>query len=199
VTLSPRPDLAELRSTHQYQYDGSHRNRNECTLCAMAMLLTRAGQQSGQEEFVVPAAQLGRFVDRIPFRYPRFPAWFPGPGGATHPMAALWGLQAYGRKLRRDGTRFPWQPRLTYGASPADLEAALAGKQPTLIFGMGGGVPHVVVPVQREVDGWAVLDPGYPTASNPAHWSDAQLQKWWTNFSVFYPRGVMITLEPEID
>jgi hypothetical protein len=140
---------------------------------------------------------LGRFLDRIPFRM-RFPAWFPGPGGATHPLAALWGLGAYGRKLRRQGIAFPWQPRLRTRQAPADLQAALAAGQPTLIYGVGTtGVPHVVVPVQRVEGGWLVLDPGYPSEQNPKRWGDEQLQRWWTNFSFIYPPGTMVTLAPD--
>lgn len=160
----------------------------------MAIVLTRAALQSGLPGFTLPAAQLGRFLDRVPFRFPRFPAWFPGPGGATHPLAALWGLQAYGRKLRRDGKPFAWEPRLLTKQTLGELEAALAADQPTLIYGIGGGVPHVVVPIQRDSGGWLMLDPGTPVQNNPARWSDSQLEKWWVNFSIFYSRGVMLTL-----
>ncbi|HRN51151.1 MAG TPA: hypothetical protein PLC52_10285 [Anaerolineales bacterium] len=97
--------LPEVLQVHQYQYDGSHRNPNECALCAMTTLTTLAARRSGQPGFSLAAVQLGRFLDRIPFRFPRFPAWFPGPGGATHPLAALWGLRAYGRSLRKQGLR----------------------------------------------------------------------------------------------
>lgn len=188
-----QPELSKL---HQYQYDGSHRNPNECALCAMAMLVTAGAQLAGQPGFSLPAAELGRFLDRIPFRYPRFPAWFPGPGGATHPLAALWGLRSYARKLERAGTPFPWRPQLRSRQTRAQLEAALAAGQPTLIYGVGStGIPHVVVPLQRVEGGWVVLDPGAPGEQNPKRWSDAQLDKWWTNFSFIYPAGTMVTLE----
>jgi hypothetical protein len=188
----------ELKNLHQYQYDGTHRNPNECALCAMAMLVTAGERLSGKADFALPAAELGRFLDRIPFRYPRFPAWFPGPGGATHPLAALWGLRSYARKLERQGTPFAWRPRLRTRQTRAQLEAALAAGQPTLIYGVGStGIPHVVVPVQRVEGGWVVLDPGSPGEQNPKRWSDAQLDKWWANFSFIYPAGTMVTLERE--
>jgi hypothetical protein len=183
-----------LRALHQYQFDGSHANRNECTLCSMAMVLTQAARVAGAADFWLPAAALGRHLDRVPFRM-RFPAWLPGPGGATHPWAALWGLRAYGRKLERDGVRFPWRPVLRTRQTPAALRAVLDAKQPTLIYGLGGGVPHVVVPVAYADPGWSVLDPGYPSAENPKLWSDEKLAAWWKNFSIFYPPGTMITLE----
>lgn len=185
----------ELLATHQYQYDGSHPNRNECTLCAMAMLITQAGRAAGKPQFQLPAAQLGRFLDRIPFSYPRFPAWFPGPGGATHPLAALWGLRAYGRKLQRSGIAFPWRPILRTRQTFSDLEAALAAEQPTLIYGVGvSGIPHVVVPIGRGQASWQMLDPGTPTINNPVAWSDGQLQSWWVNYSILYQAGTLITL-----
>lgn len=161
----------------------------------MAMLLTIGVRRAGEADFTLPAALLGRYVDRTPFRM-RFPAWFPGPGGATHPLAALWGLRSYGRKLRKEGIGFPWKPVLRTRQTFVDLESVLAAKQPTLIYGLGSGVPHVVVPVQREPGGWLMLDPGYATANNPIRWTDSLLQKWWTNFSLLYPPGVMVTLEP---
>lgn len=46
---------------------------------------------------------LGRSLDRIPFCHPRFPACFPGPGGATPPCAALKGLETAIRDLRKGG------------------------------------------------------------------------------------------------
>lgn len=191
---------ADLLATHQYQSDGSHRNRNECALCAMAMLVTHATRAAGSPQFQLPAAQLGRFLDRIPFRYPRFPAWFPGTGGATHPLAALWGMHAYGRKLQHTGVAFPWRPALRTRQTFADLEAALATQQPTLIYGVGAtGIPHVVVPIERGKANWQILDPAMPTARNPLTWSDAQLQTWWVNYSILYPRGTMITLLRETD
>ena len=188
--------LPEILSIHQYQYDGSHPNPNECALCAMTTLTSVAARRGGQPGFSLPAAQLGRWLDRIPFRFPRFPAWFPGPGGATHPLAALWGIAAYARKLRSEGTPFPWKPALHSRQSLADLAAALHAGQPTLIYGVGTtGIPHVVVPLERTQDGWLILDPGYPREQNPARWSDAQLEQWWTNFSFIYPKGTMLTLE----
>jgi len=200
---TPRQHLvnsADLLATHQYQYDGSHRNRNECGLCSMAMLLTHAARATGNPQFRLPAAKLGRFLDRIPFRYPRFPAWFPGPGGATHPLAALWGLRAYGRKVEQSGIVFPWRPVLRTRQTAADLETALAAEQPTLIYGVGAsGIPHVVVPIARQQDDWLILDPGTPSAGNPVLWSDPQLQSWWVNYSILYPRGTLVTLLHESD
>ncbi|MCW5887364.1 MAG: hypothetical protein KIT07_04490, partial [Anaerolineales bacterium] len=140
--------------------------------------------------------QLGRFLDHIPFRFPRFPAWFPGPGGATHPLAALWGLRAYGRMLRREGISFPWRPVLRRRQTPAELRAVLAAGQPTLIYGVGAtGIPHVVVPLEYSAPHWLVLDPGAPREQNPARWSEEQLQRWWKNFLFIYPAGTMLTLE----
>ena len=191
-------NLPDLLATHQYQYDGSHLNRNECTLCAMAMLITQAARQEGDAGFVLPAAKLRRWLDRIPFRYPRFPAWFPGPGGATHPLAAFWGVRDYGRKLRRKGHKFAWQPRLRSGQTQADLQAALDANYPTLIYGVGAtGIPHVVVPIGHGPEGWLILDPGVPSAKNPVIWSDEQLQKWWRNYGILYHAGTMLSLVPD--
>ncbi|MEX2143561.1 MAG: hypothetical protein WD740_03120 [Anaerolineales bacterium] len=80
--------VAKAMAAHHYQFDGSHANRNECALCAMATVLQRAAQQANRPPLQLAAAELGRFLDRIPFRFTRFPAWFPGPGGATHPHGA---------------------------------------------------------------------------------------------------------------
>jgi len=188
--------LPEVLQVHQYQYDGSHSNPNECALCAMTTLTTIAARRSGQPGFSLAAAQLGRFLDRIPFRFSRFPAWFPGPGGATHPLAALWGLRAYARKLRKDGLSFPWLPVLRTRQTPDDLRAALADGQPTMIYGMGStGIPHAVIPLEYTAPHWQVLDPGFPREQNPKRWSDEQLLAWWKNFAFIYPNGTMLTLE----
>lgn len=154
------------------------------------MLINLAAQISGSVYSYLPAAALGRFLDRIPFRYPRFPAWFPGVGGATHPLALYFGLMAYCRKHR-----LAWMPELNSQNTLSDLEIAIHAGQPTLIYGVGAtGIPHVVVPVVREDDGWLILDPGYPLQRNPTPWSDKQLEGWWRNYSVFYSRGTMLTL-----
>lgn len=190
-------NLTDLLATHQYQYDGSHRNRNECALCAMAMLLTQAARGAGNADFWLPAYLLGRWLDRIPFRYPRFPAWFPGPGGATHPLAALWGLRDYIRQLRRWRVAFPWRPVLRTRQTISELEQALTASYPTLVYGVGEtGIPHVVVPIGRQPGGWQILDPGTPSERNPLVGSDAQLARWWVNYSILYPKGTMIILLP---
>jgi hypothetical protein len=164
----------------------------------MATLIEQAALASGEPQ-QVNAADLGRFIDRVPFRHPRFPSWFGAVGGATHPRAAHKGLEGYIHKLRRGGHRFPWRVRRISGQLLQDLEAALTAGHPTLIYGVGTtGVPHVVVPIKREVGGWLVLDPGYARERNPMHWSDAQLEKWWTNYSFVYPRGTMISLMPAL-
>jgi hypothetical protein len=187
----------QILSTHHYQYDGSHRNPNECTLCSMTTLLDLAAKYS-EKDLGLEAVDLGHSLDRIPFRHPRFPAWFPGPGGATHPRAALKGLEAAIRKLRKKGIPFPWWPIMLKKQSPSDIEAALDAGHPSLIYGVGRtGIPHVVVPVARKEKGWLVLDPGYPSARNPKQWTDAQLVKWWQAYSVFYPAGTMISLRPD--
>jgi len=191
-------NLPSLVATHQYQYDGSHRNRNECGSCAMAMLLTQAARSAGRADFWLPAYILGQYLDRIPFRYPRFPAWFPRTGGATHPLAALWGMRDYIHQLQSWRVSFPWQPVLRTRQTTSDLQEALVAGQPTLIYGVGlNGVPHVVVPIAHSDYGWQILDPGLPRERSPVHWSDSQLQNWWVNYSVLYPRGTMISLIPE--
>jgi hypothetical protein len=191
-------NLPELLATHQYQYDGSHRNRNECALCAMAMLLTHAARASGRPDFWLPAYLLGRWLDRIPFRYPRFPAGFPGPGGATHPLAALWGLRDYARQLRHWKIAFSWRPILRTRQTISDLEKVVVANQPTLIYGAGAsGIPHVVVPIARQPSGWQILDPGTPSERNPVTWGDAELANWWVNYSILYPKGTMISLIPK--
>lgn len=158
----------------------------------MAMVLNQAAQLSGSYDFTLPAAKLGNFVDRVPFRYLRFPAWFPGPGGATHPLAAFAGLRDYIRQ-----NNLPWRVDLTYRQANSDLARALQAGWPTLIYGMGAtGIPHVVVPIAKNPDGWLILDPGYPPDRNPTKWTDEQLGAWWKNFSIFYPRGTMISLKP---
>ncbi len=72
----------------------------------MAMLLEIAAR-SENGELVINPLEFGKELDRIPFRHPRFPAWFPGPGGATHPRAALNGLKQKIRDLRSHGYDFP--------------------------------------------------------------------------------------------
>jgi hypothetical protein len=145
----------------------------------MAIVLNQAAQISGGHEFKLPAIELGKFLDRIPFRFPRFPAWFPGPGGATHPIAAYAGLRDF---LRR--ANLPWRAVLSYRQTKTNLAEALKRGFPTLIYGVGStGIPHVVVPVRKTEGAWQILDPGYPTNRNPIMWSDDQLLGWWTNFS----------------
>jgi hypothetical protein len=158
----------------------------------MSILLNQAAQISGQPEFRLPAHDLGKFLDRIPFRYPRFPSWFPGPGGATHPIAAYGGLRDY-----LNLADLPWKPYLSYRQTETNLKESLNNSFPALIYGVGStGIPHVVVPIGKVGDGWQILDPGYPTNRNPITWGDAQLSAWWTNFSFIYPRGTMINLKP---
>ena len=185
-----------LLGLHQYQFNGSHRNPNECTLCSMTMLLEMGAQKIGHS-LDLAAVELGKELDRIPFRFPRFPAWFPGPGGATHPLAAYWGLQGKANRLRKAGRAFPWQPTLRLRQTPEDLREQLAKHNPTMIYGVGRtGVPHVVVPIANTEGKWEILDPGFPTAKNPRVWSDKTLIVWWRNFGWFYPRGTMISLWP---
>ena len=191
-------DRAALVRAHEYQYDGTHPNPNECTINAMTTLLHLAAAQAG-ETLELQSRQLAQFLDRIPFRHPRFPAWFPGPGGATHPRGATKGLQAMIRTLRHKGLRFPWRAERSSGRNPGDLEAALGAGWPTLIYGVGirNRVPHVVVPIKRDEDGWLVLDPGYPRDKQPMRWTKVQLDKWWANYWLIYPAGTMISLVPD--
>jgi len=198
MTKRQLPGLSkdQILSTHHYQYDGSHRNPNECTLCSMTTLL-ELGANFGSENLGLEAVDVGIALDRIPFRHPRFPSWFPGPGGATHPRAALKGLEATIRDLRKKGFRYPWKPFLLKKQSPADLEAALVAGYPSLIYGVGNtGIPHVVVPIGRNENGWSVLDPGFPKKRNPMLWAEEKLVRWWRAYSIFYPAGTMISLRP---
>jgi hypothetical protein len=158
----------------------------------MAILLNQVAQIDGRPEFSLPAIELGKFLDRIPFRYPRFPAWFPGPGGATHPFAAYAGLRDFLRHAN-----IPWTAHLRYRRTELDLAEALKNGSPSLIYGVGQtGIPHVVVPIGKTETRWQILDPGYPTNRNPITWSDDQLSTWWTNFSSIYPKGTMLNLQP---
>lgn len=183
-------------ATHHYQFDGTHRNHNECALCAMTTLLHRAADAS-DVELVLEAAELGRYLDRIPFRQARFPAWFPGPGGATHPRAAWKGLNAYLRRLRRAGVDLPWRAVLRSRQTQADLGAALEAGELVMIYGVGrNGIPHAVAPFKRREDGWLLLDPGLPTAKNPVRWSDQELTEWWVNYGWIYPPGTLVSLAP---
>jgi hypothetical protein len=188
-------DRGTLVAAHYYQHDGTHANPNECTISSMATLLALAATLSGESIELSPRS-LARFLDRIPFRHPRFPAWFPGPGGATHPRAAQKGLEAMIRKLRRQGLHFPWWPQRRTRQSPDDLEAALAAGWPTLIYGVGAPkrIPHVVVPVERDGDGWLILDPGYPRDKQPMRWTEGQLVEWWGNYGWLYPAGTMVSM-----
>lgn len=186
----------QILEAHQYQFDGTHPNRNECTLCSMTMLLELGTGALGQ---VVDfkAAALGRAMDRIPFRHLRFPAWFPGPGGATHPRAAEMGLRSAIRRLRNAGIAYHWWPVRLSHQTPGDLIAALEDGHPTLIYGVGStGIPHVVVPVAHENETWRVLDPGFPPEHQPMQWSQGQLMSWWVNYWIWYPRGTMVSLVP---
>lgn len=187
----------EWLALHRYQHDGSHKNPNECTLCSMTMLLDWGAKAAGMQ-VEVNAALFGKELDRIPFRHPRFPACFPGPGGATHPRAALKGMQHKIRQWRKNGHSYPFWPVLKKHQSPEDLARQMKFGHPTLIYGVGKtGIPHVVVPIARGRDDWQILDPGYPTQQNPKIWSDEQLIDWWCAYSLFYPRGTMISLLPD--
>lgn len=188
---------AEARAVHCYQFDGSHRNRNECALCAMTTLLQRAAQAS-VVDLNLRAVDLGRYLDRIPFRHARFPAWFPGPGGATHPRAAWKGLDAALRRLQRRGRALPWRASMRTRQTQTDLAAALETGELVMIYGMGStGVPHAVVPLERLPDGWLILDPGQPASKNPVRWSEQQLTDWWVNFGWVYPGGTLVSLMPQ--
>ncbi|MGH2583199.1 MAG: hypothetical protein ACRDFQ_09940 [Anaerolineales bacterium] len=190
-------NLSDKLATHQYQFDGSHKNRNECALCSMAMLLGLAARQSELSDFELRSVDLGRFLDRIPFRYPRLPAWLPGPGGATHPFAAYWGLKDYMRNTKAGNLRVGWKVFMKSRATTNDLEESVTAGIPTLIYGVGEtGIPHVVVVIGREDKKWQILDPGYSKEKNPRNWPDDQMNKWWVNYSFIYPRGIMITLVP---
>jgi len=162
----------------------------------MTTLLDVAAGRSS-ELLNMTAVEMGRIIDRIPFRHPRFPAWFPGPGGATHPRAAQKGLEQLIRMIRKEGISFPWKSVLRNRQSPAQLEAQLHSGQPTLIYGVGHtGVPHVVVPIERNQRGWLMLDPGYPLERNPMQWSEDKLIAWWRSYFIFYPRGTTVSLQP---
>ena len=189
--------IDDWRAIHQYQFDSSHNNPNECTLCSMTMLLNLGGQLAGND-LDIQAVFLGKELDLIPFRHPRFPAWFPGPGGATHPRAALKGIQQKIRSLRRAGNKFPLWPSLRKEQSLIKLESEIKASHPSLIYGVGkSGIPHVVIPIARKAKVWQILDPGFPSNRNPRTWSDKQLLQWWVGFGLFYTAGTMISLIPE--
>jgi hypothetical protein len=188
--------IAQALKAHQYQFDGSHGNRNECALCAMTAVLQRAALQNGAG-LDLTAAELGHFLDRIPFRHLRFPAWFPGPGGATHPRAARSGLNAYLRHLQHIGHPLPWQAVLRSNQSGEELASALQAGELVMIYGVGrSGIPHVVLPLAHQPGSWTVLDPGYPVEKNPRPWSEAELDQWWLNFGWIYPKGTLVSLVP---
>jgi hypothetical protein len=183
-----------LLDSHKFQFDRSHQNPNECTLCSMSMLLEIALKVE-KNELEITAVILGKELDRIPFRHPRFPANFPGPGGATHPRAALNGLKQKISSLRKAGINYPWWPHLRKNQSPNELENHLDAGKPTLIYGLGkSGIPHVVVPIGRSEKDWHILDPGKPKKLNPMIWSDEKLDQWWQVYWLFYPQGTMIFL-----
>ncbi|MDA1329498.1 MAG: hypothetical protein O3B43_00290 [Chloroflexi bacterium] len=186
-----------ILSAHQYQYDGTHPNPNECGSNSMVMVLAIAAAISGSMLELKPRA-LTRFLDRIPFRHLRFPAWFPGPGGATHPKAAEKGMQAIIDGLKAQGRSFPWSAERRSRQSLTDLGSALKAARPTLVYGVGvsTGVPHVVVPVAHENQEWLILDPGYPKARQPMRWTDQQFEEWWVNYGWLYPAGTMVSLIP---
>ena len=163
----------------------------------MAMVMNIAAKQSGANRVRLSAAALGRFLDLIPFRYPRFPAWLPGPGGATHPFAAYWGLKDYLGNLKRAHRKLNWRVIMKRRVSLEMLAEIVSAQEPVLIYGVGEtGIPHVVVPIEKRGNKWLILDPGYPRKSNPREWTDQQLMKWWRNYSFIYPRGILIALEP---
>jgi len=192
-------DISDLEwlSLHQYQFDGSHKNRNECGLCSMSMLLNIGFQLTGLDHNITPVL-FGKKLDRIPFRHPRIPAWFPGPGGATHPRAALKGMQQKIREIRHLGYSIPLWPVKKTRQKLKHLELELKAGHPALIYGLGkSGIPHVVVPIARLEKRWKILDPGYPSNRNPMIWSDEKLLQWWQGFSGFYPAGTMINLIPQ--
>jgi hypothetical protein len=189
----------EILANHNYQFDGSHPNRNECALNAMTTLLQTAAKRNSVQ-LDLDAAALGRFLDRVPFRHPRFPAWFPGPGGATHPRAAWKGMERYIAHLKQQGSELHWRVGLRY-IDDTDTLTTLANYlrfgSLVMLYGVGrSGVPHTVIPVERIKDGWRIDDPGYPADKNPHTWSDAELLSWWTNYGWIYPAGTLVALFP---
>jgi hypothetical protein len=189
----------EILANHNYQFDGSHPNRNECALNAMTTLLQTAAQLNGVQ-LDLEAAALGRFLDRIPFRHPRFPAWFPGPGGATHPRAAWKGMESYIAHLKQQGIALHWRVGLRH-IDDTDNLATLGGYlrfgSLVMLYGVGQtGVPHTVIPMDRVKDGWLIDDPGYPADKNPRSWSDEELHSWWTNYGWIYPARTLVALFP---
>lgn len=189
----------EILSNHNYQFDGTHRNRNECALNAMTTLLQTAAQRDGLQ-LDLEAADLGRFLDRIPFRHPRFPAWFPGPGGATHPRAAWKGMERYIARLKRGGIELHWRVGLRHindRDNLATLWDYLRFGSLVMLYGVGHtGIPHTVIPVDRVEAGWLIDDPGHPAEKNPRTWSDEELLNWWTNYGRLYPARTLVALFP---
>jgi hypothetical protein len=163
----------------------------------MSMVLRLAAKQTDVKDFRLEAVELGRFLDRLPFRYPRFPAWLPGPGGATHPFAAYWGLKDYLRGIKLMPRNEQWKVIMEWRASLESLVQRVSSGNPTLIYGVGEtGFPHVVVPISHQRGNWLVLDPGYARRSNPRQWTEEQLQNWWVNYTFIYPNGTLIAFEP---
>jgi hypothetical protein len=80
-----------------------------------------------------------------------------------------------------------------------DLIHNLQEGNPTVIYGVGGDIPHTVVVAGYDSsnDLWQILDPGRLPTEQPRAWTTAELEAWWGGKYFAYPRYTMVVLEVE--
>lgn len=205
-------DRQSLLSSHQHQYDGTQSTPNDCATTSMSMVINQAFSVLGYPDALAQHGELAQMLDSAPGEIHeifRVPAGFPGihflgidaePRGAMPPLGAEAALNRFADEMEAAGYPRPWAVELRGQSTPQDLIANLQEGKPTIIFGVGSGVPHarVLAGYDGANDVWSILDPGYPYDSRaPAEFlqvSTAELEKWWGERYFAYERNTMVVL-----
>jgi uncharacterized protein YukE len=205
-------DRQSLLSSHQHQYDGTESTPNDCATTSMSMVINQAFSVLGYPDSLTQHGDLAPMLDSAPgeiLRLYRVPEGFPGihllgidaePQGAMPPLGAAAALNMFADEMEETGFPRPWTAELRGQSTPQDLVANLQEGKPTMIFGVGSGIPHarVLAGYDGANDVWSILDPGYPYDSNaPAQFlqiSTAELEKWWGEWYFAYERNTMVVL-----
>jgi RHS repeat-associated protein len=200
----PETTLAAL---HQYQYDGSANNPNECAVTSLAMATNITFRLQGENTVTIQYQDLAEMMDKNPVYYRRIHGEFEisingvliEPGGATHPS----GIVVAGRYLSSEAEKLGYKGfdvNIQSGGTTTDLQANLSAGKPTVIYGMNNTTPHamVVVGYDSANDNWYLLDPARkPNANKPFREMNTQeLQNFWVGWGLIYRDGVMITITP---
>jgi hypothetical protein len=143
-------------------------------------LITGAGEGSGLD---------------LPFR---IPAGFPLGEGAMPPPGMEAALNWYAEEHLPEGSG-SWTVTTSSGNDVNDLIHNLQEGNPTVIYGVGGDIPHTVVVAGYDSsnDLWQILDPGRLPTEQPRAWTTAELEAWWGGKYFAYPRYTMVVLEVE--